>query len=165
MLHDKFIIRGMELGADIITEKPMTTDEGKCQAILDAEKRTGKKVTVTFNYRYSPHRQKIYELLREGAIGKVTSVDFHWYLDTRHGADYFRRWHRLRENSGSLWVHKASHHFDLLNWWLESEPESVYAQALLEHYGKNGEQRGTNCRSCTHKTSCNFYWDITKTPA
>jgi predicted dehydrogenase len=160
--HDKFIIRGMELGADIITEKPMTTDEGKCQAILDAEKRTGKKVTVTFNYRYSPHRQKIYELLRAGAIGKVTSVDFHWYLDTRHGADYFRRWHRLRENSGSLWVHKASHHFDLLNWWLESEPESVYAQASLEHYGKNGQQRGTNCRTCSHKTSCKFYWDMTK---
>ncbi len=160
--HDKFIIKGMEMGADIITEKPMTTDEGKCQAILDAEKRTGKKVTVTFNYRYSPHRQKIYELLRAGAIGKVTSVDFHWYLDTRHGADYFRRWHRLKENSGSLWVHKASHHFDLLNWWLESEPASVYAQAALEHYGKNGTVRGKNCRTCDHKATCPFYWDITK---
>ena len=160
--HDEFIIKGMEMGADIITEKPMTTDETKCRAILDAEKRTGKKVTVTFNYRYSPHRQKIYELLREGAIGKVTSVDFHWYLDTRHGADYFRRWHRLRENSGSLWVHKASHHFDLLNWWLESEPESVYAQGALENYGKNGPFRSTNCRACPHKSDCNYYWDITK---
>ncbi|OIN58267.1 Gfo/Idh/MocA family oxidoreductase [Arsenicibacter rosenii] len=160
--HDEFIIKGMEMGADIITEKPMTTDETKCRAILDAEKRTGKKVTVTFNYRYSPHRQKIYELLREGAIGKITSVDFHWYLDTRHGADYFRRWHRLRENSGSLWVHKASHHFDLLNWWLESEPESVYAQGALENYGKNGPFRSTNCRACPHKSDCNYYWDITK---
>lgn len=160
--HDEFIIKGMEMGADIITEKPMTTDETKCRAILDAEKRTGKKVTVTFNYRYSPHRQKIYELLREGAIGKVTSVDFHWYLDTRHGADYFRRWHRLRENSGSLWVHKASHHFDLLNWWLESEPESVYTQGALENYGKNGPFRSTNCRACPHKSDCNYYWDITK---
>ncbi len=81
---DQFIVRGMELGADIITEKPMTTDETKCQAILDAEKRTGKKVTVTFNYRYSPHRAKLYELLRAGEIGELTSVDFHWYLDTSH---------------------------------------------------------------------------------
>ncbi|MFN3849977.1 MAG: Gfo/Idh/MocA family oxidoreductase [Spirosomataceae bacterium] len=160
--HSQFIIKGMEMGADIITEKPMTTDETQCQAILDAEKRTGKKVTVTFNYRYSPHRQKIYELIREGAIGKVTSVDFHWYLDVRHGADYFRRWHRLKENSGSLWVHKASHHFDLLNWWLESEPETVYAQHSLEHYGKNGTLRGTNCRTCPHTKDCKFYWDMTK---
>ena len=46
--HNEFIIRGMELGADIITEKPMTTDEVKCQSIIDAEKRTGKKITVAF---------------------------------------------------------------------------------------------------------------------
>ncbi len=39
-------------------------------------------------------------------IGDIKSVDFHWYLDTSHGADYFRRWHRLRKNSGSLLVHK-----------------------------------------------------------
>jgi predicted dehydrogenase len=160
--HHEFIIRGMELGANILTEKPMTTDETKCQAIVDAEKRTGKKVTVTFNYRYSPHRAKMYELLREGAIGKLTSVDFHWYLDTSHGADYFRRWHRLVEKSGSLWVHKASHHFDLLNWWIDSDPSEVYATGALEHYGKNNPLSHSNCRPCPHKNQCNFYWDITK---
>lgn len=160
--HHEFIIRGMELGANIITEKPMTTDETKCQAILDAEKRTGKKVTVTFNYRYSPHRAKMYELLRQGAIGKLTSVDFHWYLDTSHGADYFRRWHRLVEKGGSLWVHKATHHFDLLNWWIDSDPAEVYATASLDHYGKNNSFRHTNCRPCPYKDKCKFYWDITK---
>jgi predicted dehydrogenase len=162
--HSQFIIKGMEMGADIVTEKPMTTDETQCQAILEAERRTGRKVTVTFNYRYSPHRQKIYELLRSGVIGDVTSADFHWYLDVHHGADYFRRWHRLVEKSGSLWVHKASHHFDLLNWWLESEPETVYAQHALDHYGSKGQVRGENCRTCPHANSCDFYWDITKNP-
>jgi predicted dehydrogenase len=162
--HHEFIIRGMELGANIITEKPMTTDEQKVEAILAAEKKTGKKVTVTFNYRYSPHRAKIYELLRSGTIGDLTSVDFHWYLDTSHGADYFRRWHRLKEKSGSLWVHKATHHFDLLNWWIESDPTEVYASASLDFYGKNGPFRSTNCRPCPHKSSCNFYFDITKRP-
>lgn len=160
--HHEFIIRGMELGANIITEKPMTTDEQKCEAILQAEKKTGKKVTVTFNYRYSPHRAKIYELLRAGEIGELTSVDFHWYLDTRHGADYFRRWHRLREKSGSLWVHKASHHFDLLNWWIESDPSDVYASGSLEFYGKNNSFRSTNCRPCPHKGTCKFYFDISQ---
>lgn len=163
--HHEFIIKGMEYGADIITEKPMTIDEHKCQAILDAEKRTGKKVTVTFNYRYSPHRQKIYELLRNDAIGKITSVDFHWYLNTSHGADYFRRWHRLRKNGGSLLVHKATHHFDLLNWWVNSEPEQVFAYGALEHYGKNNSFRHTHCRPCPHKKECKFYWDMTKSPS
>jgi len=161
-IHHEYIIKGMEFGANIITEKPMTTDETKCQQILDAEKKTGKKVTVTFNYRYSPHRARIYELLREGAIGKVTSADFHWYLDTRHGADYFRRWHRLKEEGGTLLVHKSTHHFDLMNWWLESEPSEVVAFGQLDFYGKNNSFRSTNCRPCVHKEKCKFYWDMTK---
>lgn len=164
-IHHEHIIKGMEYGADIITEKPMTIDESKCQAILDAEQRTGKKIIVTFNYRYSPHRQKIYELLRNDAIGKITSVDFHWYLDVYHGADYFRRWHRLRKHSGSLLVHKATHHFDLLNWWINSEPEEVFAYGSLEFYGKNNSFRHTHCRPCPHQQQCKFYRDITKEPA
>ncbi len=162
--HSEFIIKGMEYGADIVTEKPMTTDEKQCQAILDAEKKTGKKVRVTFNYRYAPHRQKIYELLRSGLIGTITSADFHWYLDVYHGADYFRRWHRLREKSGSLLVHKASHHFDLLNWWLQSEPEEVFGYGALEFYGKNNSFRSSHCRPCPYKSQCRFYWDVNKDP-
>lgn len=162
--HHQFIVRGLECGADVLTEKPMTTDEVKCQQILDAERRTGKKVIVTFNYRYSPHRQKLWELLRNDAIGKITSVDFHWYLDVYHGADYFRRWHRLREKSGTLLLHKASHHFDLLNWWIDSDPVEVFAYGKLEHYGRNGAFRGENCRTCQHKTECKFYWDIHSDP-
>jgi len=158
--HNEYIVRGMELGVNVLTEKPMTTDEAKVQQILDAEKRTGRKTRVTFNYRYSPHRAKIWELLRAGEIGELTSVDFHWYLDTRHGADYFRRWHRLVEKSGSLWVHKASHHFDLLNWWIDSDPETVYALGSLDFYGKNGTYRAENCRTCPHTQTCPFYFQL-----
>jgi predicted dehydrogenase len=161
-VHDVYIVKGLEYGANVITEKPMTIDEKKCQGIIDAEQRTGKKVTVTHNYRYSPHRQKIYELLRNNEIGKITSVDFHWYLNTSHGADYFRRWHRLKEKGGTLLVHKASHHFDLLNWWIESDPQEVHAFGKLEFYGKNNSFRHTNCRPCPHKDKCKFYFDITK---
>ncbi|MCH7415807.1 Gfo/Idh/MocA family oxidoreductase [Belliella sp. R4-6] len=160
--HHTFIVKALEFGANVITEKPMTTDEDKCQQILDAERRTGNKVIVTFNYRYSPHRQRIYEILRNGEIGDVTSVDFHWYLDTSHGADYFRRWHGFKEKGGTLLVHKSTHHFDLLNWWLDSDPEEVFAYGDQEFYGKNGPFRHTNCRPCTHKDKCDFYWDITK---
>lgn len=162
--HHEIIVKTLDFGADAITEKPMTIDEDKCQAILDAQARTGRKVTVTFNYRYSPHRVKIYELLRSGEIGDITSVDFHWYLDTSHGADYFRRWHAYRRFGGSLLLHKATHHFDLLNWWIGSEPEEVFAYGALEYYGRNGKFRGKNCRLCDHKTECLFYRDIMKEP-
>lgn len=163
--HHEYIVRAMELGCDVITEKPLTTDEHKAQAILDAAERTGRKVTVTFNYRYSPHRQRMKEILMSGRLGKLTSVDFHWYLDTSHGADYFRRWHGKISESGSLFVHKATHHYDLLNWWIDSEPESVYGLADLEYYGANNPYRHTNCRGCPHANQCPHFWDITRSPS
>lgn len=160
--HDEFIAKALLKGFDVITEKPMTTDEVKCKKILDAEKASGKKVIVAFNYRHSVHAMQLKELLAADRVGKITSVDFNWYLNVHHGADYFRRWHGRMEKGGSLWVHKATHHFDLLNWWLNSEPVEVSAYGSLEHYGKNNSFRGTKCRGCEHKDKCKFFWDITK---
>jgi predicted dehydrogenase len=160
--HDDFIVKALQLGCNVITEKPMTTDEVKCKRILDAEKRTGKKVIVAFNYRHSVHSMQVKELLAQNRVGKITSVDFNWYLNCSHGSDYFRRWHGRLAKGGSLWVHKATHHFDLLNWWLNSEPVEVTAYGKLEHYGKNNAFRGTKCRGCEYKDKCKFFWDITK---
>jgi predicted dehydrogenase len=141
--HHTYIIRALELGCDVVTEKPMTVDEKKCQEILDAVERTGRSVRVTFNYRYAPHHTKARELIANGTIGKVTSVHFEWLLNTQHGADYFRRWHRNKQNSGGLLVHKSTHHFDLVNFWIDSQPESVFAFGDLLFYGReNAELRG-----------------------
>lgn len=160
--HDEFIVKALNMGVNVITEKPMTTDEVKCKRILDAEKKSGKKVTVAFNYRHSVHAMQVKELLAQNRVGKIVSVDFNWYLNVHHGSDYFRRWHGRMAMGGSLWVHKATHHFDLLNWWLNSEPVEVSAYGALEHYGKNNPFRGTKCRGCEYKDTCKFYWDITK---
>ena len=64
-------------------------------------------------------------------------------MDTHHGADYYRRWHRNKLNSGGLLVHKSTHHFDLVNFWLGTIPETVFAMGDLNFYGmKNAEKRG-----------------------
>jgi predicted dehydrogenase len=141
--HHKYIIKAMEAGCDVISEKPMTIDENKCQEIIDTIKRTGRKLRVTFNYRYAPHSSKVRELIMKDTIGKVNAVHFEWFLNTSHGADYFRRWHRDKRNSGGLLVHKSTHHFDLVNFWLGTAPKTVFAFGDLMFYGKaNAEERG-----------------------
>jgi hypothetical protein len=98
---------------------------------------------VTFNYRYAPAYTRFRQLVMEGAVGQPLAVDFSWMLDTSHGADYFRRWHREKENSGGLLVHKATHHFDLVNWWIDSYPQHVFAMGDLLFYGRdNAKARG-----------------------
>lgn len=141
--HHQYIVRAMELGCDVITEKPMTTDAEKARAIFDAIERTGRSLRVTFNYRYAPAYTKVREVIMSGEIGRPLCVDFSWLLDTQHGADYFRRWHREKHNSGGLLVHKSTHHFDLVNWWIDSYPQEVFALGELAFYGKqNAADRG-----------------------
>ncbi|EPC7253637.1 Gfo/Idh/MocA family protein [Cronobacter sakazakii] len=143
--HDDYIVRALHAGCHVITEKPMTIDEARALRILNAIEETGREVRVTFNYRYAPHHSKVRELLMNGTIGEVFSVHFEWLLNTEHGADYFRRWHREKRNSGGLLVHKSTHHFDLMNFWLGSYPQRVYAEGALRFYGReNAEKHGVS---------------------
>lgn len=168
--HDEYIIRAMELGCDVITEKPMTIDEKRAQAIIDTQKRTGRDVRVSFNYRYAPHNTKVRELIMDGVIGDIFSVHFEWFLNTSHGADYYRRWHRNKENSGGLLVHKSTHHFDLVNFWLGTQPDTVFAMGSLNFYGRtNAERRGVKefyyrCHGSEIAKQDPFYLDMAASP-
>lgn len=158
--HADLAVQAMRAGCDVILEKPMATTAEGVLAILNAERETGRQVRVSFNARYGAAAETIARLLRQGAIGQVLSAEFVEYLDTSHGADYFRRWHRRKENSGGLLVHKASHHFDQLNWWLGDDPVRVYADGGLRYYGPTRIERGERCRTCSYYGECPFYLDI-----
>jgi predicted dehydrogenase len=168
--HHDFIIRALDLGCDVITEKPMTISAEACQTIAEAKKRSGKNCRVTFNYRYSPPRTQVKELLMSGVIGEVLSVDFHWLLDTVHGADYFRRWHSDKTRSGGLLVHKATHHFDLINWWLSAVPLSVFATGTREFYRPETARRlglqghHERCATCPEADLCTFFLNLAEKP-
>jgi predicted dehydrogenase len=158
--HHNCVVAGLEHGVDVVCEKPLTIDEQKCQVIIDADKKYPNDVFVTFNYRYPPHRAKVKELLMEGAIGDIRTVDFHWNIDHAHQMRYMQRWHGESQRGGTLWVHKNTHHFDMINWFLDSDPVEVYAHDALEIFGSNGPFRSTNCRNCPHADRCDYYWDI-----
>jgi predicted dehydrogenase len=159
-VHHEYIIKSLEAGCDVIVEKPMTIDAEKCNAIFDAEKKADKKVIVTFNLRFAPFAGRVKELIKEDNIGEVLSIHFEWFLDTKHGADYFRRWHRRKHNSGGLLVHKSTHHFDLINWLIEENPIAVNAFGTRRFYGPTREERGVRCLTCLHKSTCEFYFNI-----
>jgi predicted dehydrogenase len=160
--HYKYAIRAMELGCDAIVEKPLATTAEQCQQLIDAERKTGKKITTTFNARHGDSAEQVKKILMDDTLGRIISAEFAEYLDINHGASYYRRWHGKIRYSGSLLVHKASHHFDQMNWWLDAEPKEVHAFGKLAFYGHNNSFRHRNCRGCPYKDNCAFYFDITK---
>ncbi|MGW0817431.1 Gfo/Idh/MocA family protein [Streptomyces viridiviolaceus] len=144
--HDAYIVPALQAGCRVVTEKPMTTDATRCRTILSTVDATGGELAVAFNYRYNPVHARVRELLADGTVGEVLSVHFEWLLDVRHGADYFRRWHREKRFSGGLMVHKSSHHFDLVNWWLRARPLEVFGYGRLGFYGREAGERHGNRR-------------------
>lgn len=162
--HADYAVRAMELGCDVLSEKPLATEADQCQRILDTETKTGKTVWVGFNARHGQDAMQAKKILNSNELGKIISVEFHEYLDINHGASYYRRWHGIKKYSGSLLVHKASHHFDTINWWMDAEPVEVTAFGKVAFYGSNNAFRGEKCRGCSFSNQCDFYWDITKDP-
>jgi predicted dehydrogenase len=162
--HADYVCAALDAGVDVIVEKPLTTTAEGCARIAAAAEGSSARLIVTFNYRYSPRNSAVRELLAAGRIGRVTSVHFEWLLDTMHGADYFRRWHREKANSGGLLVHKSTHHFDLVNWWLGSRPELVFAQTGLEFYGPDGSPRPVRSHGAPGLGTDPFLLDMTADP-
>jgi predicted dehydrogenase len=159
--HAEYVIKGLQQDLEVICEKPMTTNIADALRVMEAQDKSKGKLICTFNYRYKPIHRKLRELIIAGAIGRVTHVDLNWYVDILHGSSYFNRWNRMRENSGGLSIHKASHHFDLVNWWVDGIPEYVHAFGALNHFGANGEFNpsaidGRHCNDCKEKMACAY---------
>ena len=139
--HCDYSVAGLLAGCDVIVEKPMVIDCGQVRKIQAAEKKSGRRVRVTHNYRYTPTHKRLKKMIQAGELGKIINVELTWNLDHWHGSSYFYRWNRLREMSGGLSIHKCCHHFDLVNWWLDDSPEQVFAFGGLNYYGPDGALR------------------------
>jgi predicted dehydrogenase len=148
--HAGYIVQALAAGKRVYCEKPLCTSAEQCREILAAAARCKGQVFVTHNMRYGPAEQRIKALVDAGKIGRLLSLEFNEHLDRSHGADSFRRWHRYQENSGGLLIHKASHHFDAMNWLAASRPEVLTALGGLLFYGRNGRLRGERCLDCAH---------------
>ena len=160
--HVDYVVAALAHDLDVIVEKPMATTAADSRRIIEAEARSKGTVKVTFNYRYSPVHTRIKELIAEGRLGRITSVDLNWYIDTYHGSSYFQRWNRKREQSGGLSIHKSSHHFDLVRWWIDQQPLEVFAYGALNYYGPDSEwnpakEDGRFCGTCADNDRCAYF--------
>lgn len=140
-LHPRYILLALEMGLNVIVEKPMAIDAQGCNQILDATGDDPSRVRVTFNCRYMPWAVLIKNMLQQGAIGELISMEISWQIGLRHGANYFSRWHAEKAKSGGLMVHKATHHLDLANWWADSVPKTVMATGRRAFFGKENAHK------------------------
>lgn len=123
--HCEQTIAAFEAGKHVFCQKPLALNLDECLRMREAWIRSGKMFNIGFTLRYSPHYRRIREIIHDGKIGKIVSMEFNETLDFNHGAYIMGDWRRLRENAGSHLLEKCCHDIDLVNWIVGSKAKRV----------------------------------------
>ena len=155
--HAECSIAALRAGKHVFCEKPMALSVGECDAVMDAAKDARGIFYLGMNLRHGPVHETLHEILASGQLGKLLSIEANEYY--HGGRTYFRRWNRLRKFGGGLWITKACHDFDLLNWMAGGGAKRVFATSSLSYF-KPKPQAGTHCRQCSIASQCPDCLDV-----
>ena len=150
-LHTEMTIRAMEKRVPIFLEKPVCTNMEDFSRLAEANRKYAPKVVVSFPLRFSALSVFAKELIDSGKIGEVLQVDA--YNDVPYGRVYFHDWYRDESETGGLWLQKATHDFDYLNYILGDRVEEVFARSVRKLF-KGDLPAGTTCDTCENRMTC-----------
>lgn len=159
--HCDYVVKALDRKISCVVEKPLCISREQCRQIAAARARNPEVFAVTsHNARYYPALQKMKAMIDGGEIGKILRIEYTDMLDREHGKSYFRRWNSRRKFSNGLQLHKSCHHFDRMNYLLNSHAVSVTADGSRTVYGKDAPHRfeGIRCHECAHKDECPDYF-------
>lgn len=120
--HSQQTLLALNAGKNVFCEKPLATTLKDCIAIHEAVKKSGRIFAFGLVLRYTPHYQRIKEVVCSGAIGRIISFEFNETLSFNHGGYIFGNWRRERRNAGTHILEKCCHDLDLANWIIGSLP-------------------------------------------
>ena len=165
-------IRAMELGYHVLLEKPMSNTEAECRQIVDAANRTGRTLAVCHVLRYTPFYMTLKNLIDQGRIGEVTTINQIENVGYWHQAHSFVRgnWRTVRETSPML-LQKSCHDMDIILWLMGKDCRRVQSFGSLRHFTPEHAPQGAPERcldGCPHAQSCPYYaprlyMDMTRT--
>ncbi len=120
--HKDVSCLAMDAGLPVLSEKPLAGTLSDAQAIVAKSNETGVLHMVTQNYRYSVPVQTVKQLLDSGELGKIGAVTVEFFKGPHFGG--FRE-----EMPYPLIIDMSIHHFDLMRFFLDSNPVSVYGRS------------------------------------
>jgi len=157
--HVRHAIKALELGYDILLEKPITDSKSECKRLLNAQKKSGKNVIVCHVLRYAPAFVKAFELIDKGEIGELVSIDALERVGYWHQAHSFVRgnW-RSTKYTAPMILAKCCHDLDLLQYYAKSRCNSISSVGNLAHFAKENAPEGADvrCTSCKHIETCPY---------
>lgn len=157
--HVRQSLKALELGYDILLEKPISANEEELHTLLEAQKKYGKVILVCHVLRYSPTFNKVKELLDEGAIGDLRLIESIEQVSWWHQAHSFVRGNSRNDNYQSpMIMQKCCHDLDLIQNYAGSKCKTVYSTGDLSFFNKEHKPENTpdNCGTCRLKHTCPY---------
>ena len=157
--HVKHALKAMELGYDILCEKPLTDKKEDCEALLSAQKKYGNKILVCHVLRYAASYLKLKEIIDSGLIGKLVSMNWIEPVGYWHQAHSYVRgnWRNTR-NSAPMIIAKCCHDLDMIQHYVGAKCRSISSVGSLSFFKPRCAPEGAaeRCSDCRHKDDCPY---------
>ncbi len=148
-LHYAPCMKALEMGYDILLEKPISPSEKECRSILALAKKKGRIVAVCHVLRYAPYFVKMKELIAKGAIGEIISVQHFEPIEHTHMAHSYVRgnWHNSKQTTPII-LAKSCHDLDIIKWVINKPAKKIVAMGDLKWFKQENAPEGSTAR-CT----------------
>ena len=132
--HCEQVVAAFEAGKHVFCQKPLAINLEELIQIQNAWKKNKKLFNLGFTLRYSPHYRKIKEIISDGYIGQIISMEFNETLEFNHGGYIMGDWRRLQCNAGTHLLEKTCHDIDIANWMTNSLAKRVASFGGLNYF-------------------------------
>ena len=159
-LHYEPCLKAMEMGYDVLLEKPMAQTAQQCRDILAMTRKTGRIVAVCHVLRYSPYFIKMKKLIDEGAIGEVISIQHMEPIEHIHMSHSYVRgnWHDSKQTTPII-LAKSCHDLDIMRWMIGKKSKSIVAMGDLKWFRRENAPSGSTDRcmnGCAAESVCPY---------
>ena len=150
-LHTELACKVAPTNLPLFLEKPVSITFEQVSQLDQTFRDVTAPVVVSFPLRLSPVLQKVKEIVQSGQIGTVEQIVA--FNNVPYGSDYYRTWHRNYDQNGGLFLQKATHDLDYINYLLDQRPKWISAMKALRVFG--GEMAfDLQCKDCHLRESC-----------
>ena len=141
-LHHEMTMLAIANGKHLLCEKPMAMNATEAREMTDAARKAGVLALIDHELRFQAGRQKAYTMLREGSIGRVRHVKYHFRAPHRGDPNAEWNWWSDETEGGGALGAIVSHIIDSFHWFLGTTVSQVYCQ-LQTHIKQRRDRNGT----------------------
>jgi predicted dehydrogenase len=159
-LHYRPCLKALEMGYDVLLEKPMAQTAQQCRDILGMVRKTGRIVAICHVLRYTPYFNKMRKLIQDGAIGNLVSIQHMEPIEHIHMSHSYVRgnWHDSKQTTPII-LAKSCHDLDILRWMIGKESREIVAMGDLKWFRRENAPNGSADRcmnGCAVEADCPY---------